>query len=134
MLSRETLEGLYITGKFITSVYMHVSIIHLFAVKSFIELTKYLLSTAGDNVMFLSERVSQDPLENYFGQLRARGGGRNENPTVQQCVHHANAIRVQKSQALNPVRGNTGRKRALHDDEQPQIDDTPLPKRKRNKK
>ena len=92
MLSRETLEGLYITGKFITSVYMHVSIIHLFAVKSFIELTKYLLSTAGDNVMFLSERVSQDPLENYFGQLRARGGGRNENPTVQQCVHHANAI------------------------------------------
>ncbi len=45
---------------------MHVSgfsVIHLFA---FIELTKYLLSTAGDNVMFLSEGVSQDPLENYF--------------------------------------------------------------------
>ena len=61
---------------------------YLFAVKSFIELTKCLLSTAGDDVMFLSERVSQDPLENYFGQLRARGG-RNENPTVQQCVHHA---------------------------------------------
>ena len=28
---------------------------------------------------------SQDPLENYFGQQRAQGG-RNDNPTIQQCV------------------------------------------------
>lgn len=136
MLSRETREGLRITGKIAI---MHY-IIHfhsffnniLFTVKSFIEMAKYLLSQ-GRDLFLLSERVSQDPLENYFGQQRARGG-RNENPTVQQCVSNAAAIRVQKSQALDPVRGNCSRKRRLYDDEQPVIDHTPLPKRKRTKK
>ena len=96
--------------------------------KSFVEITKYLLSE-GKDLFILSERVSQDPLENYFGKQRARGG-RNENPTVQQCVHNAAALRVQKSQALDPVRGNCSRKRLLFHDEPPQIDNTPLPKRK----
>ena len=96
------------------------------SVNSFVEMTKYLLSQ-GRDLFILSERVSQDPLENYFGQQRARGG-RNENPTVQQCVTNAAAIRVQKSQALNPVRGNCSRKRRLYE---PAIDHTPLPKRKR---
>ena len=36
------------------------------------EMTKYLVSQ-GD-VTFLSERIFQDPLENYFGQQRAREG------------------------------------------------------------
>ena len=99
-------------------------------VKSFVEITKFLLPEEESDLFFLSERLSQDPLENYFGQLRARGG-RNENPTLQQCVHSANAIRVQKSQALDPVRGNSSRKR---DYEPPPIDNTPLPKRKRTKK
>ena len=81
-------------------------------------------------MFILSERVSQDPLENYFGQQRARGG-RNENPTVQQCINNAAAIRVQKSQALDPVRGNCSKKRRLYDDEPAVIDHTPLPKRKR---
>lgn len=95
-------------------------------------MTRYLLSQ-GEHIFLLSERVSQDPLENYFGQQRARGG-RNENPTVQQCVHNAAAIRVQKSLALNPVRGNCSHKRRLYDEGSPQIDDTPLPKRKRSLK
>ena len=109
MLSRETLEGLHITGEL--NILMHYirqlwMMVYLFLgiVKSFVEMTRYLLSQ-GENIFLLSERVSQDPLENYFGQQRARGG-RNENPTVQQCVHNAAAIRVQKSLALNPVRGN----------------------------
>ena len=101
---------------------------------SFVEMTKYLLSQSDDGDLFvLSERVSQDPLENYFGQQRARGG-RNENPSIQQCVHNAAALRVQKSMALDPVRGNCSRKRRLFPDEHPEIDDTPLPKRKRSKK
>ncbi len=86
-------------------------------------MTKYLLSQ-GNDLFVLSERVSQEPLENYFGQQRARGG-RNENPTIQQCSHNAAALRVQKSQALDPVRG----KRRLLDDNTPLIDETPLPKR-----
>ena len=95
------------------------------------EMTKHLLSQG--NVTFLSERISQDPLENYFGQQRARGG-RNENPSMQQCLYNAAAIRVQKSLATDPIRGNCSRKRRLYDGQQPEIDNTPLPKRKRSKK
>ena len=43
-------------------------------------MTKYILSQ-GRDLFILSETVSQNPLENYFGQQRARGGS-NENPTV----------------------------------------------------
>lgn len=105
-------------------------IIFIIIVKSFVEMTKDLFPASQDPVQklyFLSERISQDPLENYFGQQRARGG-RNENPNLQQCVHNAAALRVQKSMALEPVRGNCSRKRRLFCNKQPQIDSTPLPK------
>ena len=108
---------------------------HALVVKSFVEVTKYLLSQPKDldqELYILSERISQDPLENYFGKQRARGG-RNENPNLQQCIHNAAALRVQKSMALEPVRGNCSRKRRLFDDQQSTIDETPLPKRKRRK-
>ena len=105
---------------------------YYFAVNSFVDMAKYLLSQGQDGLFMLSERISQDPLENYFGQQRARGG-RNDNPSIQQCIHNAAALRVQKSLALNPVRGNCSRKRQLFQDP-PQIDNTPLPKRKRSKK
>ena len=98
--------------------------------KSFVEITKFLLPEEERDLFILSERISQDSLENYFGQLRARGG-RNENATLQQCVHSANAIRVQKSQALDPVKGNSSRKR---DCKTPPIDSTPWLKRRRTKK
>lgn len=112
-LSRETLEGIYMT------------------VESFVELVSFLLDKhQKDNLFVLSERLSQDPLENYFGQQRARGG-RNENPSVSQCLVNANAIRVQRSTALDPVRGNCRRKRTLFKgDDSMVIDNTPLPKRK----
>ena len=103
---------------------------------SFVEMTRFLL-WKGENdesgLFFLSERISQDPLENYFGNQRARGG-RNEHPNVQQCLHNAAALRIQKSMALDPVRGNCSWKRRLFHDEQPHIDATPLPKRKRRGK
>jgi hypothetical protein len=99
---------------------------------SFIEMTKFLLRLE-PGLFVLSDRISQDPIENYFGKQRARGG-RNENPTVQQSLHNAAALRVQKSMALDPVRGNCSRKRHLFG-EPSQIDvtehSTPLPKRKR---
>ena len=54
-------------------------------VKSLVEMTSFLLSKVNpdenDAVFLLSERVSQDSVENYLAQQRARGG-RNDNPTV----------------------------------------------------
>ncbi len=99
-------------------------------VNSFIDMAKYLLRL-DDTLFLLSERINQDPIENYFGQLRARGG-RNENPTLQQCINTASALRVQKSQALDPVRGNCRRKRKLLSNGGTDvIDNTPLMKCKR---
>ena len=101
------------------------------AVKSFVEAAKFLLKLPGINGQYLlSERFTQDPLENYFGHQRARGG-RSDNPTVSSCLEAAQSIRVQRSLALQPVRGNCGRKRRLFSDEV--IDETPLRKRSRSK-
>jgi len=45
------------------------------SVKSFVEITRYLLKLPGvTGHYFVSERLSQDPIENYFGRQRARGG------------------------------------------------------------
>ena len=101
---------------------------------SFVDLTKYILTKhSGENLFILSERFSQDPLENYFGKQRARGG-RSDNPTVQRSLHNLGALRVQKSMALDPVRGNSRRKRRLFEYKDEitldDIDNTPLPKRK----
>ena len=101
--------------------------------KSFVEMAKFLLAKdhgTDPDLYLLSERISQDPLENYFGQQRARGG-RNENPNLSQCLSNAAAIRIQKSIATDPVRGNCNRKQRSQ--VVPTIDDTPLPKRKRMK-
>ena len=85
MLSSETIEGLRITGRFIKQVwYMGTLFFSSHIVKSFVETAKFLLTDANAKLFFLSERISRDPLENYFGQQRARGG-RNENPNLQQC-------------------------------------------------
>lgn len=108
-----------------------------FTVHSFVEVAKFLLSSNKDDLFLLSERFSQDPLENYFGQQRARGG-RSDNPTIQRSLHNASALRVQKSMALDPVRGNCRRKRRLFDDKDQETivaeaSSLPLPKRSRNK-
>ena len=61
---------------------------------TFVEMTKYLLTQPGnERVSLLSERVSQDPLENYFGMQRARGR-RCDNPTIKESLQNAVAIRV----------------------------------------
>ena len=96
-------------------------------------MTRYLLSLPGVTGQFiLSECFSQDPLENYFGQVRARGG-RCENPTVKAALESAQSLRVQGSYAMRPVRGNSSRKRLLFNT-QDVIDTTPLVKRAKSKK
>ena len=59
----------------------HILITIIFLITSFVEMAKYILKDVSPGVFFLSERMSQDPLENYFGQQCARGG-RNENPSL----------------------------------------------------
>ncbi len=90
-------------------------------------MAKYLLSLDSSSFL-LSEKISQDPLEHYFGKQRACGG-RNEHPNLLQCVKNAPALRMQRS---DPVRGNCGRKRLLSNviSTENLIDDTPLPKRR----
>ena len=101
--------------------------------KSFVEMTRFLLSENSEsNLFLLSERISQDPLENYFGKQRARGR-RSDNPSLKECIQNAVAIRAQRSLELDSVRGNCRRKRQLEASEL-KIDCTPLPKRKRPRK
>ena len=109
--------------------YMYICFGFHSPVKSFVEMVKYLLSQPDTKGRYiLSEHFSQDPLENYFGQLCARGG-HYQNPTIQDCLTTAQSLRVQCSVSLTPVRGNSNRKRRLFSKEI--IDDTPLAKRPR---
>ena len=94
--------------------------------KSFVETTRYLLREPGVKFV-LSERFCQDPLESFFGNQRARGG-RNDNPTVQQFIDNTVSLRVQGSAALDPVRGNCGKRPS-----EMTVDEEPLPKRPRRK-
>ena len=87
------------------------------------EVIRYLTTLPGVTGQYvLSECFSQDPLENYFGQLRARGG-RCENPTIKGTLESAQSLRVQGSLAMQLVRGNSSRKRRLFPDQE-KIDET----------
>lgn len=86
LLSSETLLGLRITAN------------------SFIELVKYVF-TLPDLKVFLSQRVCQDPLENFFGCQRQRGGTHN-NPNMQEFQKNMEALRVINSFARGPAKGN----------------------------
>ena len=70
---------------------------------SFVELTKYLLSIPGVTV-FMSNRLSQDPIEKSFGQQRQRGSS-NDNPNVSQFVKGTQALRVINTTCTN-IKGN----------------------------
>lgn len=117
-----------------------INFVLLSVVYSFVDLTRFILTKhSEENLFLLSERLSQDPLENYFGKQRARGG-RSDNPTVwERTLQNAGALRIQKSLALDPVRGNSSRKRRLFAESDQgltvhNIDNTPLPKRHRTTK
>ena len=104
-ISWQTYEGLQVT------------------VYSFQELVKFLLQNGVPYV--LSERFCQDDLENYFGRQRAIGS-RRDNPSVRDVTYNDNTIKSQFS--VRPIAGNVrgpGSKFNI-------IDDTPLPKRKKN--
>jgi len=99
-----------------------------YVVKAVVELIRFLLSLPGVKYV-LTEKFCQDPLESFFGQQRAQGR-RNDNPTVAEFKTNTNSIRVQSSIATDPLHGNC-RKRPK---EKIEIDETPLPKRRRHAK
>lgn len=72
---------------------------------SFHDLIKFIFTIPGVK-SFLSERISQDPLEKFFGQQRQRGGV-NENPTANQFIKNSQALRVVGSVKLDLKKGNT---------------------------
>jgi hypothetical protein len=68
-------------------------------VLSFIDLVKYVF-TIKDVSVFPSNRVCQDPLEDFFGRQRQRGRV-NENPCVTEFLKN-----TQVNTACSTVRGN----------------------------
>ena len=72
---------------------------------SFIELVTYLFKES-DAKSFLSERISQDPVEKLFGRQRQRGAV-NENPTVNEFLNNNQALRIVDSTRIDASRGNT---------------------------
>ena len=105
-LSRQTLNGLTI------------------ATRSIVECVKYLLRKGASFI--LTEHFNQDVLERHFGHYRQKGG-LNENPTVWQVCHTLNQVRTVKCQGLAPQRGN------VRIDTNDAVDETALPRRKRNR-
>ena len=93
-------------------------------VPSFVELAKLLLSSGVK--YFLSEKLNQDPLEEYFSKQRAAGGSW-DNPTVEQFGHNMLSLYVASTSAKASKKGNV-RKRNRPEDIV--LDNTPLPKRK----
>lgn len=91
-------------------------------VLSFVELVEFVFKIPGVTV-FLSNRICQDPLENFFGQQRQRGRV-NENPCVTEFMKNTQALRVINS-TCSTIRGNC---RGAKSDTLP--DNTTLAKRK----
>ena len=88
------------------------------AVKAFVELVEYLFTVPGVTV-FLSEKISQDPIEKFFGCQRQRGRV-NENPNAQEFLKNTQALRVINGMCPNITRGN-----CRGSTEQQAIDTTP---------
>ena len=58
-----------------------------------------------NQLALLSQHICQDPLENFFGCQRQRGGT-SDNPSAQEYYRNAQALRVVNSFCRAPVRGN----------------------------
>ena len=88
------------------------------------ELVKYIFTIPGVK-FFLSGRLSQDTLENYFGCQRQRGG-RHENPNVSEFCKNRQALKVVNSVCGSVSKGNCRGKKQSVDVE---LESRPLRKR-----
>lgn len=95
------------------------------AVLSFIDLVEFIFTIPGVTV-FLSNRICQDPLENFFGMQRQRGRV-NENPNVSEFMKNTQALRVVNASS-STIKGNC---RGVQKRKTPlEVENTPLQKRK----
>ena len=90
------------------------------------DLVQYIFTIPGVK-SFLSERISQDPLEKYFGRQRQRGGV-NENPTSQEFLKNNNALRMVNSIKIDTHKGNI---RGRNNDDIMVVSTEPLKKKRR---
>lgn len=95
---------------------------------SLIECVKFLLKEGMEYV--LTERLCQDPVEEYFGAQR-KIGRRSENPDFEQCLFNDNTLRIQKEVSITSgnTRGRYDKKRSFEE-----VTDDKVPKRKSNGK
>ena len=93
--------------------------------KSFVEVGKLLLEEERGKFP-LSEKLSQDPLEEHFG-IQRKSGDCNENPTLAQFQNQEQRINVMGSALMGEMTGNTRGRNV----ERPLIDtnDERLPKK-----
>lgn len=101
------------------------------AVLSFVEFVEFIFTIPGVTV-FMSNRICQDPLENFFGMQRQRGRV-NENPNVSEFMKNTQALRVVNSDCAT-VRGNCRGARKGKGKGRMEVENTPLPKRKKKHK
>ena len=73
-------------------------------VNSFVEMVNYLFSLEGVK-SFLSNRISQDPIEKFFGCQRQRLST-NENPNAYEFCKSTETLRVVNSICRPSVHGN----------------------------
>ena len=74
------------------------------SVNSFIELVQYVFTLEGVE-SFLSQRIGQDPHENFFGCQRQRGAT-SDNPNVSEFQKNLQTIRIVDTMCRPSVRGN----------------------------
>ena len=96
---------------------------------SFVELVQYIF-TIPDVKSFLSQRICQDALEQFFGCQRQRGG-MHDNPNASEFMKNTQALRVVNSIAKLPKRGNCRGGKQDTDITVGQENSMPLPKRPR---
>ena len=88
-----------------------------------------------DVEFFFSNRICQDPVENFFGQQRQRGGT-HDNPNVAEFFKNTQALRVVNGFCRDIVKGNCRgsesikRKRKAQFDVMDEDINEPLPKRR----
>ena len=63
------------------------------------------LFTIPDVEFFFSNRICQDPVKNFFGQQRQRGGT-HDNPSVSEFFKNTQALRVVNGFCRDVVKGN----------------------------
>ena len=127
ILSDITLNEIRMTGM---SHLLAFVVSHIIAAKSFMELILYLFQIEGVTC-FLSEKLSQDALEKFFGCQRQKGKT-NDNPTVYEFLKNTQALRIIDSIHVKDITGNCrGTKRKLYDLESVDLE-KPLKKRRRH--